>query len=165
MINKNNTCFFSGHRNLPENKIGMIESLLDEKVLEKYNSGITCFIAGGALGFDMLAAESVIRLKDYYGLNEKMKLLIYLPCREYDKYWSADDRERFCNIKLYADRLIVITNNSYRNGCMSLRNKKMVDNSSCGIVYKSQRRSGTGQTVAMAEKQGLDVINIYDLIN
>lgn len=165
MNNKKYSCFFSGHRHLPKNEIGIIESFLDEKIMEKYNSGITDFITGGALGFDMLAEESIIRLKDYYGLEGKMKLIIYLPCREYDKYWDVRERERFCNIKVYTDKMLLVTDNLYHSGCMSVRNQKMVDDASCGIVYKKSRRSGTGQTVAMAEKQGLDIINLVDLIN
>ncbi len=164
MNNKTNTCFFSGHRHLPTGEIGIIESFLEKNIMKKYNSGTTDFIAGGALGFDMLASEAIIRLRDFHGLEGKMKLIIYLPCLDYDKYWSDGDRERFCSVKMYADRLLLVTNNTYRNGCMSVRNQKMVDDSSCGIVYKNNRRSGTGQTVAMAEKQGLEIINIFDLI-
>lgn len=164
MNNKNNTCFFSGHRTLSLGDKDRIEFLLCEKIMELYNSGITDYITGGALGFDMMASDAIIKLKDLHKLNGKMRLLMYLPCRDYDKFWKSDERMHYSDIRAYADKIVLVSEKTYRSGCMSARNQRMVNDSSCGIVYKVFRNSGTGQTVAMAEKQGLKIFNICDLI-
>lgn len=46
------------------------------------NMGITTFYAGGALGFDSLAAEAVIEQKK---TNPWLQLVIVVPCRCTDR--------------------------------------------------------------------------------
>ena len=39
--------------------------------------GVNTFIDGGALGFDTIAAETVIEMREKY---QNIKLVMYLPC-------------------------------------------------------------------------------------
>ena len=60
----NNTCFFTGHRMIPENsrqEIMQKTADLCKELITKNN--VNVFIAGGALGFDTLAATEIIKLK------------------------------------------------------------------------------------------------------
>ena len=62
---KMESCCFTGHRRLPSGEAGArLTALLDESVREAYRMGCRRFYAGGALGFDMLAAAVVCRLRD-----------------------------------------------------------------------------------------------------
>ena len=49
-------------------------SCLREEILNKINDGVTTFIAGGAIGFDTMAAEQVIDMRSDYPI----RLLLYL---------------------------------------------------------------------------------------
>jgi uncharacterized phage-like protein YoqJ len=51
--------------------------------------GATHFYAGGALGFDTIAALTVLRLKKLY---PQIKLCLILPCKNQTKMWSESDR-------------------------------------------------------------------------
>ena len=62
-INQKNTCCFSGHRIVKSQDYDNILANLDKILETLYNKGITNFISGGALGFDTLAAESVINIQ------------------------------------------------------------------------------------------------------
>lgn len=57
------TCCFTGHRKIPPEQYGEIARRLKEAVIELINEGYCYFGAGGALGFDTLAAQTVLNLK------------------------------------------------------------------------------------------------------
>lgn len=162
MIETEKTCFFSGHRILPAIKKDKIISLLERSIIEKYNAGITDFISGGALGFDTIAAQTVIRLKENLELYGKMRLILFLPCYDSDINWNIDDQNILSAIKFYADSIEVIEKSGYTSTCLKNRNRKMVESSCCGIVYKTTNHGGTGQTVAIAKSLDRPVINLAD---
>ena len=90
-------CCFTGHRpeSLPdrgnEEKRGMreLQSLLEAAVFRALESGITDFFAGGARGFDTLAAEAVLRCRE---TNPDVTLFLALPGRDQTEDWPEGDR-------------------------------------------------------------------------
>lgn len=164
MINESNTCFFSGHRHLPYEKTQRISELLEKEIIERYNCGITNFISGGALGFDTIAGNIVLKLKKNTALYEDMKLILYIPCYSYGMNWNYEQRCDLHRLKSNADFFEIIVKEQYTDDCIKIRNQKMVDDACCGIVYKTIYKSGTSQTVSMAKKQNKSVINLADNI-
>lgn len=73
---KDKTCCFTGHRKLPTEKLDKITSELEKTVIGLIADGYRFFGAGGAIGFDTVAAQTVIRLKDKY---PKIRLILVLP--------------------------------------------------------------------------------------
>lgn len=157
------SCFFTGHRILEKKEAVLMKSLLREEILNKINDGVTRFIVGGAIGFDTLAAEQVIDIKNDY---EKIKLALYLPCENHFTRWCKRDVERFKEIQNQADEIRYICKEKYNPGCMKMRNQAMVDDADCGIVYLAKRiNSGSAQTVKFAREKGIPVVNIVDEVN
>ena len=71
------TCCFTGHRRLPSEEIPVLRKRLEEEIRRLYREGFHYFAAGGALGFDTLAALAVLSLrKELPGL----RLILVLPC-------------------------------------------------------------------------------------
>ena len=60
-------CCFTGHRKLSKAVLNALPEILDRRVNGLYSEGIHTFYAGGALGFDTLAAEAVIRFPSDFG--------------------------------------------------------------------------------------------------
>ena len=61
---RNITCCFTGHRDMPAGEAEQVRRWLKAVVLNLYQShGVRYFGAGGALGFDTLAAETVLELR------------------------------------------------------------------------------------------------------
>ena len=58
------TCCFTGHRHIPEKDYALIEEKLEQTIIKLYNNGIINYRAGGALGSDALAAETVLGMLD-----------------------------------------------------------------------------------------------------
>ena len=58
---------------------------------------------------------------------------------------------------------VEICSEHYFDGCMKLRNQRLVDLTDvCVCYYSGKQRSGTGQTVRMAERQGKVIVNLVD---
>lgn len=149
-------CFFTGHRKIPNDR-AMLVSYLREEILDKINDGVTVFIAGGALGFDTLAAEQVIDMREDY---TDIRLCLYLPCIEQYADWCEADRLRFQNVFDHSDEVYYVTSDKYTKGCMKKRNRAMVEAADCGIAYCIKNPSGTSQTINMAREKGIEVVNL-----
>lgn len=155
---KNTSCCFTGHRDIGAEKIPSIREKLYELLVKVIESGYTDFYDGGAIGFDMLAAETVLELKKKY---PHIKLHIIVPCANQSARWSSDNAERYNAVLEKADEVNCLSP-VYYNGCMQKRNRYMVDNSSLCIAFLENEKSGSAGTVRYAEKQGTEIINIAD---
>ena len=112
------------------------------------------------MGFDTLAAQTVLELKTIY---PQIKLILVLPCLSQTKGWSARDIEIYEDIKQKADK-VVYTSHDYMRGCMHKRNRHLVDNSSVCICYLTESTGGTFYTVDYAQAKNLTVINVGETI-
>lgn len=151
------TVCFSGHRNLYDPK-ETIEKQLEVAVRQCIAKGTTRFIAGGALGFDTLAAWTIIGLKNEY---PQIQLFLALPCppNEQTLKWKAEQKKEYQKIRELADDEIILAT-SYTAKCMLKRNEYMVDNSSKLICYLRSDHGGTKYTVEYAKKKGIDLITL-----
>lgn len=59
---KSRTACFTGHRELPADNLPEISKHLEDTLVTLIEQGYRYFGAGGALGFDTLAAQAVLRL-------------------------------------------------------------------------------------------------------
>ena len=154
------SCCFTGHRRLPSGDAGLrVISLIEDAVKEAYAMGCRRFFAGGALGFDMLAAAVVCRLRDSDLPDISLHLL--LPCRGQDIRWSERDRERYRKMIELADTHVYLYE-AYADGVMAARNRALVAAADLCIAYMVSPGSGTGLTVSMAKQAGIPVINLAE---
>lgn len=156
MIDKKRTACFTGHRQIPKQDIKRIEKQLDIIIEKLYQNGVVFFGAGGAYGFDMLAEKAVLRAKESHS---EIKLILVLPCRNQDKYWTAENKVIYADILKQADKVVYISE-SYNNGCMYKRNRHLVDFSGYCVAYLTKNVGGTAYTVDYARRNGLQIINL-----
>lgn len=152
------TCCFTGHRQLPEGQKMEIMVKLENTIVSLIHSGYLYFGAGGALGFDTLAAQAVLRLRRSY---PQIKLILVLPCTSQADRWASVDAKTYQEILEQADK-VVYTSQKYTSGCMFKRNRHLVDHSSACVCYLTKRSGGTAYTVEYAKKHGLKIFNIAE---
>ena len=155
-MSREKTCSFTGHRSIPNNEIKRIKSQLRETVKSLIDKGYTYFCSGGAIGFDMLAAETVLSLKRK---NPQIQLFLILPCRGQDRYWTLGQKLSFQKLIHQADR-VIFTGETYEKGCMHVRNRYLVDHSSVLVAYLEKDSGGTKYTVDYAIKNFVPVIRL-----
>lgn len=156
---KEKTCCFTGHRRIPPGQQHQLARQLEETVRALVRQGVVYFGAGGALGFDSLAAQCVLKLREEL---PQIKLILVLPCLSQAEHWPASDRERYEAIKKQADK-VVYTSKEYTRDCMFRRNRYLVDHSSVCVCYLTERGGGTAYTVQYAKLQELKIINLAAL--
>lgn len=150
-------CCFTGHRILPAERTEELRRRLRAGILYlRDNMGITTFYAGGALGFDSLAAESVIAQREEF---KDIRLVVVIPCRDQASRWNVEQRARYEQINHAADEVICLSERYYQ-GCMHERNRYMVDHSHVCICYLTERTGGTAYTVEYARSKGLKIFNL-----
>ena len=124
--------------------------------MEAIKNGYRFFGSGGALGFDMLAAQAVLELKEEY---PEIRLILVLPCLSQAKYWKIEDMRKYEQIKKDADKIVYVSK-EYNRDCMFKRNRHLIDNSSLCICYLKKETGGTAYTIEYAKKKGVSVINL-----
>ena len=87
-----------------------------------------------------------------------------LPCIDQDKSWSAREREMYSYVLKNADETVYISD-EYTDRCMRERNFRLASECDIMIAYLGRRMSGAGQTVAMAERMGKRIYNLYPTLN
>ena len=150
------TCCFTGHRNLPADKIEYIIKRLHDEIDNLIRQGVTDFISGGALGFDLIAASMVVSKKEMW---EGIRLIFALPCRNQHAFWSVEQKRLYHALLREADEIRYISE-EYSPDCMKKRNRYMAQHSGYCICALLHDKSGTAQTVRHARKKGLCIINV-----
>lgn len=154
------TCCFTGHRNIPRDELPQIKTKLKKAIIELINNGVIYYGAGGALGFDTIAAQTILELKTDY---PQIKLILVLPCKNQTEKWKEEDIKIYESIKKQADK-VVFTSEKYYNGCMQKRNRHLIDNSAYCITYLTKNTGGTAFTIDYAKKKQVKTINIAALM-
>jgi len=155
---RDKTCFFTGHRDIPLDAYPAVQAKLKRAVESLIEKGIQYFGVGGALGFDTIAALTILQLKKEH---PQIRLILILPCKDHDFSWQGKDKQVFETIRKRADR-VVYTSERYYDGCMYKRNRHMADSSGWGIVYLDRATGGTAYTVSYAHSVGVRIINLAD---
>ena len=149
-------CLFTGHRELPE-QTAPLAALLDEAIEKLWlQAGVDTWLCGGAVGFDLLAGERVLALRETY---PALRLHMVLPCRDQDKRYSPEDKARYAALLQRADKVEWLSPHYYR-GCMLARDRVMVDRADSCVCYQTRSEGGTAYTVGLAVKKGLPLYNI-----
>ncbi len=153
--NREHTVCFTGHRAM-NRQDEQTASRLDALLEALYERGFRDFLCGGALGFDLFAAEHVVRLR---GHHPDVRLIFCLPCADQSARWRAADCMRYERLLYLSDETRVLSP-KYYDGCMQSRNAYMVDRSSICVAYMKRLGGGTLSTVRYALSQDLPVVNI-----
>ena len=149
------TCCFTGHREIPSEDLAPLKKRLRKEIVSLIHNGVLYFGTGGARGFDMLAAQTILKLKKRY---PQIKLIMVLPCAEHTKFWKKRDIANYQKILSKTDKVVYISKDYYP-GCMDKRNRHLVIYSGYCLCYMTRFSGGTCNTVTYAYSKGLEIIN------
>ena len=145
---------FTGHRDIPVSQM--------DGVRERLKAMDSAFISssGMALGFDRLAAEAIISLKEEL---LHVRLVAVVPFRGQSNRWSAIEQRRYRLLLAQADKVVVLSEHYYQ-GCLLRRNDYMLAHS-CGVIayFDGKPKGGTYYTCGKARDKGMEVVNLYEI--
>lgn len=169
---KKQTIAFTGNRELTtpnghidRNLENVIRTELHFILEDCYKEGFRYFLSGMAWGFDLMAAQAVLDLKEQY---PDIKLIAVIPFENQEGKFSDANKILYCNVLNSADNQIIINSTGYSNAAYHKRNDYLIDNASeiiayCNTDIKTTRGKGHGAltTIKKAEDKGLFVMNLY----
>lgn len=151
------SCAFTGHRHINPKHEKKIADVVLRGIAYAYSKGCRKFLAGGAVGFDTVAAREVIRFKISHG---DLSFVLVLPCQNQSERWSHSQKEMYNYVLSCADEVIYISE-EYTPSCMKERNRYLADHSDILLSYVSRSNSGAAQTVRMARGKCKEIYNLY----
>ena len=156
---RKNACCFTGHREIPSEDREPLRAALLSEIQRLYaEKGVTEFYTGGARGFDTMAAEAVLKIREAL----PVRLHLILPCKGQSDRWHFAEKRRYREILKQADTAEFLFER-YTPDCMLRRDDAMVARSGYCVCYlrdPAAKRGGTAYTVRRAKKEGLEVIHL-----
>lgn len=157
LFSRERCCSFSGHR--PEKlraDEGKVRALLGAAIDKAMADGYDTFISGMARGVDQWAAELVLARRD---AGQPVRLIAALPCPVKERGNGKARGTHLAELINRADAVEVISP-CYHRGCFHKRNAWMIDHASRLIAVYGGCAGGTGDTIARAERAGLEIVEI-----
>ena len=155
---KTRTACFTGHRQIPAGEEGKVRARLDAVIEDLIAQGIDRFAAGGALGFDTMAAQSVLRAKE---THPHIRLILVLPFHEHGRRWSKENQKVFEEIRERADEIEYAAEH-YTRFCMFARDRRLVERACVCVAWQTRDTGGTAYTVKYARAKSLRIINLAE---
>lgn len=152
--------FFTGHRSWSQNPDEVMK--LIRWIYKLISEGTVDFYAGGAKGWDMSFENLLLFFRDEKYPSVKLHLVLPCPPEEQIAKWNKKEKEAYMKILKSADSVEIVSEH-YGKNCMKKRNQRLVELGDVCLCYYDERRtrSGTGQTVRLAQKSGKEIINFY----
>ena len=151
-FNINKTCCFTGHRILSNDfNIDKLEEVINIMLKREFKT----FLVGMAIGFDFKCFEILLSKKQKYNID----IIACIPCKEQSKFYKNKDKETYEEFLKKADKIVCFSD-EYFNGCMQVRNRFMVDNSSVLIAHCKYFKGGAVYTLNYAKKKNKEIINV-----
>ena len=160
MQDRCNAVCFTGHRIIPREDRETIERALEEAIRDRINEGTDTFYVGGAWGFDMLAQQILMRIREEIPF---VQIRMVVPCEGQEENWTLLRQHDYRQMRAAADDVIVLSP-TYTKQCMHERNRYMVDHSIYCIAYYTGRAGGTRYTCDYAKSVGIPVQNVADAV-
>lgn len=155
------TCSFTGHRpqKLPfgfdeaDPRCVAFKQRIREAIEGLIGEGYALFVSGGAMGFDMFAAEAVLALKAKYPW---IMLEMVSPYDGQADRWPEAYRLRRDQLLRGAD-IVTATGHSYDKGSLFRRNRYLVNRADLVLAAFDGQSGGTAMTVGYAREKGVPV--------
>lgn len=162
------TLGFTGHR--PARLGGYDERLpvwvnlrkvLYRETLEAVKQGFYTFISGMALGYDTIAAEVVLELREQLP-DLGIELVAAVPFEGQERKWPAASQARYRGLLAKADYVHTVCTPGFAPWKMHRRNEWIVDNCSLLLaLWDGIEDGGTFRCVEYAKRVGREVVTIH----
>ena len=151
------TCCFTGHRDIPTDRLQMVMTGTEAKVRELISQGYRYFGVGGAIGYDTIVAELLLRLREreYPGI----RIILVYPFDGFISRWSDSQQATYTRLLPLYNKRVCVCKSASREAYLA-RDRHLVDYSSACIAYCTRQTGGTAYTSRYAAARGVPVFNV-----
>lgn len=159
MEKRDKTCCFSGHRELPAEKVQQLATEIEKAVRDLIvKHGVCYFGVGGAIGFDTLAAKVLFQMRK--SEFPQIKVILVYPFDGYTRWWTREQKREYRMLLPKYDKVVCVVDQAGKEAYL-WRNRHLVDGSGYCIYYCTRKDGGTAYTVAYAKTRGLHMIGLH----
>lgn len=155
------TCCFTGHRDIPADRLQMVMTGTEAKVRELISQGYRYFGIGGAMGYDTIVAEMLFRLRERE--YPEIKIILVYPFDGFISRWSDSQQATYARLLPMYDKRVCVCKSASREAYLA-RDRHLVDYSSACIAYCTRQTGGTAYTIRYAAARGVPVFNVGDIL-
>lgn len=162
------TCSFTGYRpsKLPfrithnSEEYRKLRETLEKEIRLMINNGVKFFLTGMAQGIDMICGEIILELKKEFDIY----LFCIIPCKNHHIGLNNKSLEVYNKLISAATGIIYTSEEEYSKGCMTKRNRYLVDNAEYILAVFDGQKGGTMSTInyAKKKKKTITIINPND---
>lgn len=154
------TCCFTGHRDIPTDRLQMVMTGTEAKVRELISQGYRYFGVGGAIGYDTIVAEMLFRLRERE--YPWIKIILVYPFDGFISRWSDSQQATYTRLLPLYNKRVCVCKSASREAYLA-RDRHLVDYSSACIAYCTRQTGGTAYTIRYAAARGVPVFNVGDI--
>lgn len=156
------TCCFTGHRDIPADRLQMVMTGTEAKVRELISQGYRYFGIGGAMGYDTIVAEMLFRLRERE--YPEIKIILVYPFDGFISRWSDSQQATYARLLPMYDKRVCVCKSASREAYLA-RDRHLIDYSSACIAYCTRQTGGTAYTIRYAAARGVPVFNVGDILH
>ncbi len=159
---------FTGHR--PDKIAGYsaspcavevaIRRALAEEIVRLAAAGADTFLSGMAPGFDLWAADEVLRLRGEGRIGEGVRLVLAVPYPNFERSFAKEWHYLYHFIEKTADEVVYLSQ-GYYHGCYHRRNDYLAERADVVVAYYEGSEGGTRYTLRNAERRGKTIVNLH----
>jgi len=154
------TCCFTGHRKIKDKDFDVVMARTTEKIRELIaRHGYRYFRVGGAIGYDMLAAEILFLVRDLEFPH--IQVILDYPFDGFTDGWDENQKNEYKKLLSQYDQVVCVSPMASAEAYLA-RDRHLVDNASFCISYCTRRSGGTAYTIRYAEKNRIPIYNTVD---
>lgn len=155
-MHRPDTCCFIGHRSIDPGETEKIKTRIKYIIDPMLQKGVKFFGVGGNVGFDMLAAEYILYLRDV--IRKKIKLILVLPYPNYFENREETDIRKEKQLIQKADKVVYVSQLPSA-GAEKLAADHLLAYSLYCVTYCHKSTGRTADAVKAAFSQNISVHN------
>lgn len=156
------TCCFTGHRDIPADRLQMVMASTEAKVRGLISQGYRYFGVGGAVGYDTIVAELLLRLREQE--YPWIRIILVYPFDGFTGRWSDSQQTTYARLLPMYDKRVCVCKSASREAYLT-RDRHLVDCSSVCVAYCTRQTGGTAYTIRYAAARGVPVFNVGDILH
>ena len=136
-----------------------IRRAVAEEIVRQSREGAEEFISGMAPGFDLWAADEVVRLRQSGLISPTTKLTLAIPYPHFERSFDTSHHPLYNHIMEQADEIVYVSQH-YHKGCYAMRNDFLAERADTLIAYYEGTEGGTHYTLRKGMAKGCRCVNL-----
>lgn len=162
------TVSFTGHRpekisdwtHNPQAVEQAIRKAVAAEIVRQSELGAGEFVSGMAPGFDLWAADEVIRLRNSGTISPDTKLTLAIPYPRFKHSFDTNHHPLYNHVLECADEVVFVSQH-YHKQCYAMRNDYLVERADTIVAYYEGTDGGTRYTLRKGRNKGSMCVNLH----